>query len=256
MKIMLNDLSFHYTMSSTGEALEALEQFAQLCSTIEKNGREHIYTALEGRLVTAPDGDYSGNIAPETTVYQLAGQIRNRELRSYFLSLLKNRETPVDRELPFCMDGKASYLCGRACEENGLVISLRSALPFEESRLNGTYKQKPYALGNISSKEHCEEYWEALGRRIYRPNNRKHKPDRNNFYGGSAPASPMDLDDAESQKLLNLAVFAGGRLYARRNNKNYAFQQESPGVYHGYIAENLSDGILKTLEECRERWKR
>jgi hypothetical protein len=57
----------------------------------------------------------------------------------------------------------------------------------------------------------------------------------------------MDLENEEAQSLLNRAVWIKGRLYARKNGKNYAFQCTGKNVYHGYIADDLGDDIKNGL---------
>lgn len=90
---------------------------------------------------------------------------------------------------------------------------------------------------------------ELLGIRIYEANATKHKKDRDNPYGKGKVASPMDLSDEEAQELLDHAIWIKQRLYARKGNRNYAFQNTKDCIYHGYIAEDLGDDILAVLYE-------
>lgn len=254
MKVMLNDLSFQYTMSSREEALERLRQFSYLCKMIQINIKSHFYTNLE-MIETAPSGNYSWPIAPGENVYKLAQRIENKEQKHYLLSLLTNKGTDPDMQDAFILDQKQSYLLGRACREGGMVISLCSVPLFEQSELSGIYQEETHNLKNISRDQHCDEHWRTLGIRRYKPNSNKHKRDRMNNYGGSAPASPMDLSDEEAQNLLSNAIQVDGRLYGRKNDKNYAFMEEQPGVYHGYIAEDLPDHVIRVLNAHHKLWK-
>ncbi len=99
---------------------------------------------------------------------------------------------------------------------------------------------------------HLRFHRKALGIRIYEANIKKHKKERENYYGRGKVASPMDLSDLEAQELLNRAIWIKNRLYARKGTHNYAFQHTGNCIYHGYIADDLGDDILSVL--YREKW--
>ncbi len=255
MKVMLNDLSFQYTMPSKADAFRALECFVDLCKQLNQGIQDHVYTNVEEKIITAPDGNYDGELAPHVPFRKLVGEMENREKKRYLLQLLKNSATPPLDATAFYLDGKASYLCASACKEEGAVLSLRSAQLFEGPELYGMYCEKECVLKNISKQEHMDFYKELLGKRVYHANTGKHKPQRLNNYGKDKPASPMDLNDQQAQELLDRAIWVDGRLYGRRDGKNYAFQQESPCVFHGYVDDSLPDHVVRALDGCKDRWK-
>ena len=57
----------------------------------------------------------------------------------------------------------------------------------------------------------------------------------------------MDIEGEEAQELLDRAIFFEGKLYARKNNTNYAFQETAEGIYHGYIVNDLHDNVLSAI---------
>lgn len=53
-------------------------------------------------------------------------------------------------------------------------------------------------------------------------------------------------------RIRNHAIWIKQRLYARKGKRNYAFQNEQDYIYHGYIANDLGDDILKEL--YKRKW--
>ena len=104
-------------------------------------------------------------------------------------------------------------------------------------------------MRNISKDEHIEYYRRELGLRRFCANDKKHKSDRENYYGKGKVGSRMDLPDKEAQELLNKAIYIKGRLYAKKDDRYYAFQNEQDIIYHGYRADDLRDDIKKTLDK-------
>lgn len=143
-----------------------------------------------------------------------------------------------------------SFLCA-AAKADGLA-SMETNEDFKQTGIIGTIDGKTTEIRNISCEEHIYFHRKILGIRIYKANDKKHKKDRANAYGKGRIGSPMDLSDEEAQELLNHAIWIKQHLYARKGKHNYAFQNEQDCVYHGYIADNLSEDILKEL--YKRKW--
>ena len=159
-----------------------------------------------------------------------------------------NREkTDVQAVHPFVYKNLESFACAGARKE--ALVSLETDDGFKQTEISGKINGESVNIKNISNEDHINYYWELLGIRIYEANATKHKKDRDNPYGKGKVASPMDLSDEEAQELLDHAIWIKQRLYARKGNRNYAFQNTKDCIYHGYIAEDLGDDILAVLYE-------
>ncbi len=68
------------------------------------------------------------------------------------------------------------------------------------------------------------------------PANRKYVPSPNHdpVYGWDPDATPMDLDDATAQTVLDNGYQSGKKVYGYYNGKFYEFQPDNQGGYHGY----------------------
>lgn len=244
MLAAINDLSFRYQMSSLEEAIERLELFSDLCKKIETG-----YMTNIEKIVIAQEHDYTTPLAPHYVLQQIIRRISPREKQQYLISLLINRDSFPEQEdvSPFCLDNNESYLCAYA--KNDVVVSLFSNAIFEPPILTGACGGSSISIHNLSQIGHIQIHEGYLGIRHYHANSVKHKPNRINAYGGKKPASPMDLDDATAQELLNRAVSINHRLYAQKAGKIYVFMAEAPCVYHGYLEENAPEHVKRQLEK-------
>lgn len=242
----INDLAFQYQMSSLEEAVKRLMAFIELCKAVEKGHMTNIE-----KIVIAREYDYSNPLAPNLLLQQIVQRIASREDRRYLMSLLTNRDTIPEQENaePFCFDGKVSVIC--ACAKENIVISLISSPLFSQPVLTRCCGDITLSLRNLSKDAHIRQYESHLGIRHYRANAVKHKTGRVNPYGKGKQASPMDLDSETAQQLLNRAIVANNRLYAKKNGKIYAFMKESPCVYHGYIDDETPEFVRKELDKLQ-----
>ena len=128
------------------------------------------------------------------------------------------------------------------------MISLLSNSIFASPIIKGIVDYKEVKIRNLSKEEHIDFYRNELGIRRYVANDKKHKFDKENFYGKGKVGSRMDLHDEEAQALLNRAIYIKGRLYAKKNGYYYAFQNERDVYYHGYRAEDLGEDIKSKLD--------
>ena len=246
MVAAINDLSFQYQMSSLAEAIERLKEFSDICIEIEKEQTTNI-----DKIVIVKDYDYTSHLAPNLVLPQIIKQFPSKDVQRYLMRLLTSRDQISEQEgiEPFCLDGRGSRICAYAKDD--VVISLLSNPVFEPAILEGTCSEAPMSLYNLSQKGHIEIHKERLGVRRYHANAVKHKPSRVNAYGKGRQASPMDLDDETAQKLLNRAIPVNNRLYAKKDGKVYAFMEERPCIYHGYIDSEAPDFVLKELEKAQ-----
>jgi len=242
----INDLAFQYQMSSLEEAVTQLEAFIKICRDVEK-GR---MTNIE-EIVIAEECNYSKPLAPNLLLQQIIRKIVPIDDRRYLMSLLMNRNTiPVQEDIePFYFDGKTSALCAYA--QKNIVISLLSNPIFDSPLLIGQCGNATLSIRNLSREDHIRKYQSALGIRYYHANAVKHKAERVNMYGRGKQASPMDLDDETAQLLLNRAIPANNRLYAKKNGKIYAFMKERPCIYHGYIDDGAPESVRKKLDKIQ-----
>ena len=229
-------------LAKSKEFLDATDRSLSpnLCKKAEKGHMTNIE-----KIVIARDCDYTHPLAPNFLLQQIVQKIVPLEDRRYLMSLLKNRDTIPEEENPelFCFDGKTSALYAYAKED--IVISLLSNQLFSTPALTGHCEKSEVSIRNLSKEEHLQHYESNLGIRHYHANSVKHKAHRVNKYGKGKQANPMDLEDETAQRLLNRAIFVNGRLYAKKNGKIYAFMQESPCVYHGYIDDEASESVRR-----------
>ena len=246
MEIIINDISFMLTFYEEETMMQAVHLFVNICKMLESD-RCHSVTAL-----VRDDIEMSWPIGVKCNIYGLVQKIRDRTERSYFLSLItglgKIKKTAAD---PFIYKGKLSYACAMAVE-TGMLVSLGSDEGFLGTVITGKIRDTEVKVNNISQEEHLNYYREKLGIRIYEANAEKHKREGKNFYGKGRVASPMDLNDEESQELLDKAIWIKNRLYARKGVHNYAFQETREGIFHCYIDDDLGDDILREL--YKKKW--
>ena len=240
----INDLPFHYQMSSLHDAVSRFSAFIKICKSIEDGHMTNVE-----KIVIAPESDYSGHLAPGLVLQQIIPKIKSKEDQRYIMSLLKNRDAaPIDADTaPFCFDGKESQICSYAKDD--VVVSLCSSPVFETASLSGMCCDKACDIRNLSAEEHSSCHMEHLGIRLYHANSGKHTPFRELTYAGGKTASSMDLDDAAAQTLLNKAVLIDNRLYAKMGGKIYTFMREAPCIYHGYINNQVPDNVQRLLEK-------
>lgn len=226
---------------SQEEALNKFLEFIQLCHEIESGKLKNVE-----KLIVVNNIDVQFEIAPRCKIISLLQRVMPREERTYFLSILLNREN--GDEFPkgvFKYDGKESYACAAAKRE--AVVSLLSTESFYNSTIKGTVDGEDVILINLGTTEHIFTHRKVLGKRLYRANSEKHKKQRWNSYGKGKVGSPMDLDEQQAQDLLDKAIEYKGKLYGRFKGINYSFQKEQDVYYHGYIDETLGDDIKSEL---------
>lgn len=242
MQVIINELSFRYILYSQKEALSRFMLFIGLCHELESGRLKNVE-----RLAVAGKIDTQFEIVPGFKIIKLIQEILPVEERRYLISVLMNRPVIEEAEYPFICDGQISHACAAAKED--AVISLLSADLFSGNVIIGKIKDSEVSVKNISKEEHIDYHRKLLGKRIYRGNQEKHKRDKINYYGKGKAGSPMDLDEAQGQNLLDKAVEYKGRLYGRAHGRNYSFQCEQDVYYHGYIDDNLGDDVKKILDK-------
>lgn len=241
MEIAINDLSFSFLFYSEKQALLALHDFIYLCKEIESGNK-----CTEVEEVVIGNIEKTAELASNCKLIKLIQQLKSRDEQKYLLGLLTNRKKITTLpQRPFRYKGKESYICAWAVDK--AVISLASEAGLLNPEIHGEIGMESISISNISEKSHIDVHGKRLGVRVYRANAEKHKRDKINYYGKGKSGSPMDLENEEAQSLLNRAVWIKGRLYARKNGKNYAFQCTGKNVYHGYIADDLGDDIINGL---------
>lgn len=247
MQVAINDLSFRFPFYEKKRFFEKLNQFIDICQFLE-SGRCH---RIEHQRLTGTVIDTNQNICQGSNLSKLIREFSDRDRKRYLLGLLTNRGQSKPVAFPFVFHDLASDLCAQAKDD--AVVSLESRPEFNEKSIEGAIRDQRTEIRNIARWAHTEDYRIELGIRKYEANIGKHKPDKDHPYGKGKVASRMDLDDVEAQELLDQAIEIKDRLYARKENRNYAFQESSPGIYHGYIAEDLPDDIQRTLAKSNRR---
>ena len=241
MIAVVNDVSFEYQFDTIKNAIDYMHRFLDICKRIETEEVTNIQEIRTGVI------DTQVNIAPDYKLIQLIQEFKEREERSFLLSILTNRGTYMaDEECDCLIAGKKSSVCAQAIDN--FLISLLSNEIFAQSLIRVTIEQNEVELRNISKCEHLDYYRNELGLRRWIANSVKHKPDRDNPYGKGKVGSRMDLDDEEAQELLNQAIYIKGRLYGKKDGKYYAFQNERDINYHGYIADDMGEDIKRKLD--------
>lgn len=242
MIAVINDISFNYPYETADNAIKGVHDFLDICKLIESDEVTNIDSIKTGIIDTQIE------MAPGYKLAKLVQEFKEREERSFLLSILVNR--PSYNELSECLcsiDGKDSFLCAYGIDN--FIISLMSDKLFMDPVIEGIIDNKNVELRNISKNDHINFYRKELGIRKYSANSNKHKFDRENPYGKGKVASRMDLNDSDAQKLLNRAVYIDGRLYAKKDGYYYAFQNEGDVNYHGYRADDLKENITRKLDK-------
>ncbi len=218
-----------------------MHQFLDLCKRVKKEEVTNIDEIKTGVIDTQIE------ISPDFKLIQLLQGFQTREERTFLLGLLTNQGTYRSEEgNPCLIDEKESQVCVYAIDN--ILISLLSHALFEAPVVKGFFTGEEVYIRNLSKMEHINYYRKELGVRRYVANEKKHKFSRENPYGKGKVGSRMDLHDDEAQELLNKAVKIKGRLYAKKNGKYYAFQNERDVDYHGYRADDLGEDIKRELD--------
>lgn len=242
MIAVINDVSFQYPYATKELAVQMVHGFLDICRRIQKDEITNISEIKTGVIDTQME------ISPNYKLIQLIQEFKEREERSMLLSILTNRGTYKEEKSDASkIDGKISWICVQA--RDNFLISLLSADIFSKPILICVTEGEKLKLRNLSKTEHIEWYRKELGIRRYVANDKKHKYDRENYYGKGKVGSRMDLCDEEAQALLNKALYIKGRLYAKKNGHYYAFQKERDVSYHGYRADDLNDDIKRQLDK-------
>lgn len=242
MIAVINDVSFQERFATIEAAMNRMHQFLDICKRIQKEEITNIHEIKTGLI----DGQIE--IAPNYKLIQLLQEFRQREERTLLLSILTNKGTYRTEEESVCkINGKKTSVPLQNVQD--FLISLLSNVVYEAPVLKVTMEQGDKEMRNISKDEHIYYYRQDLGLRKYCANDKKHKFDRENYYGKGKVGSRMDLSDEEAQELLNKAIYIKGRLFAKKDDHYYAFQREQDIIYHGYRVDDLRDDIKKTLDK-------
>lgn len=237
VKVAINDLSFQYCFYDWKTADNALHNFLNNCIELKKKR----YHNVEG--IWSQSIDRSVELAPGHTLIKLIQRFETHEQRGLLLSLLANTPT-FSSNIPFCLDGKQSYICAYA--KDGAVVSLNSNNLFSEMFISGELDGSPYKIRNIAHSIHICHHSAALGRRIYQPNP-KHRGKA--YMRADMVVSPMDLSKDDAQRALDEAVEVEGRLFAKVGNVYYEFREHQANHYHGYRNDQIENDILKKIEQ-------
>ncbi len=245
MKVRVNDLAFEFPLYEKTQTMKAVKKFIAICQDLESVRCHNVKQLIRSEI------NMEKELYPTGTLYQIVREIQDRNDRTYFLGLLVNRESKeTSAEKSFVYKHLESFACAAA--KDGCLVSMETNKDFKQPEIMGTIDEETIKIRNISCEKHLHHYRDILGLRIFKANDEKHKKDRDNAYGKGRVASRMDLPDEEAQRLLDHAIWIKQRLYARKGKHNYTFQNEQDCIYHGYIADDLGDDILKEL--YKEKW--
>lgn len=240
MIAVINELSFEYQFETKEHALNSIMKFIHICKKIKSDSITNIDKIIAGEV------DKQIQIAPRYNLIKLIQEIKPREERTFFLSLLTNSGVYVGYTRNCIINGKSVKMV--IYDKNELLISLEGNEIFCDNIISIELDNNEINIRNISRDEHIDFYRRELGIRKYVANKEKHKPDRENAYGKGKIGSRMDLADDEAQVLLNKAIEINGRLYAKKNGSYYAFQNEQDVIFHGYRADDLKENIVRILD--------
>lgn len=241
MIAVINDVSFRYPFPTKELAIEYMHKFLDICKKIKKEEVTNVDEIRTGVIDTQIE------ISPDFKLIQLLQSFQTREERTFLLGLLTNQGTYRSEGRNSCwIDEKESMICIYAV--NNVLVSLLSHEVFGSPVVKGIIEGEEIDIKNLSREEHINYYRKELGIRKYIANDKKHKFARENPYGKGRVGSRMDLHDEEAQELLNKAIEIKGRLYAKKNDNYYAFQNERDIDYHGYRADDLGDDIKRQLD--------
>lgn len=241
MIAVVNDVSFQYQYPTAEKAVQSVHEFLNLCVRVQRDEITKIDRIETGVIDTQVE------IAPNYRLMKLIQEFSEREERLFLISLLTNRGTyQTEDGYEVEIDGKISQICKKGIDN--FLVSLKSTKIFEEPVVYGSIENKRMKLRNLAGDDHIHLYRKELGVRHYIPNDKKHKPDRENSYGKGKVGSRMDLNDADASELLNKAIYVGERLYGKKDGTYYAFQHEGDVNYHGYRADDLEENIKRQLD--------
>ena len=242
LRIVINDVSFQYQFHDEQTALQKLHDFIYICKELESGRLKNVEGIISDYIEVSKD------IVPGCKLIRLLQRFETKDEKRYLLGLLTGRPSiPADEKVICKIDGKES-LIWKGVFDN-MMVSLLSDPVFENCEVSVDLERDEKKIRNLSQDIHIDCYRNELGMRIYEANSEKHKKDRENPYGKGKVASPMDLGQEEAQELLDKAITVNGRLYARKNGVNYAFQNTRDVIYHGYRADDLSDNIRRELDK-------
>lgn len=244
MKIVINNASFQYLFYDEKTALERLHNFIYICKELESSKLKNVDGIISDYI------DVLNDIVPGRKLITLLQRFETQDEKRYLLGLLTNRPGIPKNEKMLCiMAGRKTCIWSQIFDN--MLVSLLSEDVFEDNEIEIHLEEDIVKIRNISQQVHIEYYSNELGKRIYIPNDGKHKKDRENFYGKGKTASIMDLEQEEAQELLDRAVWVNGRLYGRKNGIDYAFQNTQDNIYHGYQVSDLSDNIKTELKKYK-----
>lgn len=234
MVIILNDLPFNYYFNniySLKKAVQILCQVFKEFHTMNLDVCLQFKCSLSNILLMS---DF-----PISRLYN-SSEIPKDEKRMILSLFSKIKIININNEEDyFIYDNRKSKLCSYAIKNNFPVISILSNSCFEFCLLKGNnLNNDKKVLINISKKDHITKHAEYLHIRKYEFNP-KHKI-------GYGWGSPMDLDDATAQKVLNEAqIFQDNDkcLVNKYNNNFYVFRRHYGICYHGYINNKIPDNI-------------
>lgn len=240
MNIGLNDLPFTDTFSSKQEVVDRLHELLVICQKIERGE-----AGKKEKIITV-DIDKYFEIAPKVKIVQVLQEFQTVDEKRYLFGLLANRGKRLTTDSPFLFDGKKSILCAKL--KDGIIVSLISRQAFLKEQILGEIGTEKVEIDNIATLNHLYLHRKKLGLRCYEANSGKHKKNKKNPYGKGKTASCMDLENDAAQILLNHAVEIGGRLYAKKCGKYYAFQNHRDILYHGYQVDDLPENVRRQID--------
>lgn len=147
MIVAINDLAFQFRIYEEKQAMEAIEKFILICKELESVKCHNV-----GRIIGI-EIDKRTEICPGSTLFKIAQRIKNREERTYFLGLLKNRgKALLLPESPFVYKERESFLCAAAKDE--ILVSIETEEGLKRDKIEGAIKQESVAIKNISDEKH------------------------------------------------------------------------------------------------------
>ena len=101
----------------------------------------------------------------------------------------------------------------------------------------------------VSLQAKAQELTERINAKLGNSEARPYVPSPKHAEGGWG--TPMDLDDATAQAVLNGGISNGKQVYAYHDGKLYEFQPDNVGGYHGYPVPGteVPPAILKDMED-------
>lgn len=225
--IVVNELSFDRDAANDYAASAAMEQLTEtLLATKPVRGEDpiRVHTTLMTRRLTATRQVLNWAYG------HLGG---NRELRIAFLQLATAGPFVDDELKQRCPTHHCTHAGGDvsfsavawAAVWGGTAAGAQHSVDYPNRTIDLTLDVDgavtPKILNNIWHRDHVHDF-----RRKYVPSP---KHDARRGWG-----TPMDLDAAAAQEVLDRGVSEGGRVYGKRGDRYYVFHSDNIAGYHGY----------------------